>query len=61
MRGLDGAATRDAANVRREFWELRLIELVSAPIQGPHNRLRQDTAIALEMLERDLGVVPTMI
>ena len=60
MRGLDGAAA-GPANVRREFWELRLIELVPAPIQGSHHRLRQGTAIALEMLERDLGVIPTVI
>jgi hypothetical protein len=54
-------AARDASNVGREFRELRLIELVAAPIQGPHSSLRQGTAVALKMLERYLGVVPTMI
>ena len=48
---------RDAPNIGREFRELRLIELVPASIQSPHNGMRQDPAIALEMLERDLRIV----
>ena len=41
--------------------KLRLIELVPAPVQRPHHGMRQGTAIALEMFERDLGVVSAVI
>lgn len=61
MRLLDGASRREVANISGQFQKVRLIELVAAPIQRPHNGVRQGPAIALQMLERDLGIVPTMV
>ncbi len=61
MRGLDGAPRPEAANIGRKFRELRLIELVAAIVQSPHRGVREGTPIALQMLERYLGVVPAVV
>ena len=61
MRGLDGASERQAANIGRKFRELGLIELVAPTIQNAHRGVREETPIALQMLDRDVGVVPAVV
>jgi hypothetical protein len=60
--GLLGAAPqRETPNIGRKFREPGLIELVAAIVQNPHCRMREDTPITLQMLERGVGVVPAVI
>ena len=51
MRLLDGARQCDPANIGRKFRELGLIELVAAIVQKPDRGMREDTPIALQILE----------
>ena len=55
------ADQREAANIGHELRELCLIELVAAIVRNPHRRVREATLIALQMLERDLGVVAAVV
>src|SRR5262245_31035817 len=61
MRGLDGAPPREPANIGHEFRELRLIKLVTAIVQHPSHRVRERAPKALQMLERNLWVVPAVV
>jgi hypothetical protein len=61
MRRLDGAPRREAANIGRQIGELGPIELVAGSLQKPHSSVREGTPPALQMLDRDLGIVPTVI
>jgi hypothetical protein len=61
MRGLNGALQRQAANIGSKFREVGLIELVAATIQNLHRGMGEGASKALQMLDRDLGVVPAVI
>jgi hypothetical protein len=61
MRLLDGAPQREAANIGRKFRELNLIELMTAMVQNPASGVSEDPPIALQMLERDLGVISAVV
>ena len=61
MHGLHGTRPREAANIGRQFGELGLIELVAATLQNPHSGTSEGTPIALQMLDRDLGIVPAVV
>ncbi len=61
MRGLDGAPPREAANIGRKFREPGLIKLVAAIVQTPSSGVREGASKALQVLERDFGVVPAVI
>ncbi len=61
MRLLDGARQCDRANIGRQFRELGLIKLVTATVQKPHRGMREDTPIALKILDRDLWIVPAVV
>jgi hypothetical protein len=61
MRRLDGGSQRKLANIGRKFGEVRLIELVAAIVQNPDTGVRDFTPVVLQMLERDLGVIPTVV
>ena len=56
-----GPPNDQAANIGRKFRELRLIELMAAIIQNPSSGVREGTPVALQMLERDLGVIPAVV
>src|SRR5262245_30703419 len=59
---LDGASLVPCQpDIRCKFRELWLIEFVAPPIQDPHNGVGKRAAVALQMLERHLGVVPAMV
>jgi hypothetical protein len=51
MRGLNGASERQVANISRKFRELGLIELVAPTVQNPYLSVREDSPIALQMLD----------
>jgi hypothetical protein len=51
----------EAANISHKFRELRLIELVAAIVQDPSSGVREGAPEALQMLGRDLGVIPAVI